>query len=190
MHMPITRVFASLIASLLLSSQTPSTQVYRNDEFGITVPVPNGPLFCVPPEDRHDHGPIFLPGSSDPGACDDIDHNRHVLIFASYNAVEDRKTLRDFFKDQCTGIGGGTCLKAPEGLRIPGMATKAGRVNRSDGWIDVIVVTQAGKPDPAFDPSVPSVNYDLTLHTNPRYFEEDLRIFRTVLSTVRLAPPP
>jgi hypothetical protein len=70
------------------------------------------------------------------------------------------------------------------------MATKAGRVNRSDGWIDVIVVTQAGKPDPAFDPSVPSVNYDLTLHTNPRYFEEDLRIFRTILSTVRLAPPP
>jgi hypothetical protein len=69
------------------------------------------------------------------------------------------------------------------------MATKAGKVDRSDGWIDIIVVTQAGKPDPDFDPHVPSVNYDLTLHAKSRYLEEDLRIFRVVLSTVRLSPP-
>jgi hypothetical protein len=190
MHMPITRILAFLFASLFFSVQAPKTQVYRNDEFGITVPVPEGTLFCVPRKDQHDHGPIFLPGSSDPSACDDIDHNRYVLIFASYNAIRDTKRLHDFFKDQCTGIGGGPCHQAPEGLRIPGMATKVGRVNRPDGWIDIIVVTQAGKPAPDFDPSVPSVNYDLTLHTKPRYLEEDLRVFRAVLSAVRLSPPP
>lgn len=190
MHMPLTRGFAFAIASLLLSVQAPKTQVYRNDEFGIRVPVPKGTLFCVPPEGQHDHGPIFLPGSSDPSACDDIDHNRYVLIFASYNAIEETKKLGGFLKEQCTGIGGCPCRPAPDGLRVAGMATKAARVNRSDGWIDIIVVTQAGKPAPDFDPSVPSVNYDLTLHTKPRYLEEDLRIFRAVLSTVRLAPPP
>ena len=176
------------MASLLLRVQAPKTQVYRNDEFGITVPVPKNTLFCVPREDQHDHGPIFLPEGSIQGACDDIDHSRYVLIFASYNAIEDTKKLNDFFKEQCTGIGGGPCHQAPGGLRIPGMAIKAGRVDRSDGWIDVIVVTRAGKPAPDFDPHVPSVNYDLTLHTKPRHLDEDLRIFRAVLSTVRLSP--
>jgi hypothetical protein len=68
------------------------------------------------------------------------------------------------------------------------MTTQAARVNRPDGWIDVIVVSQAGKPDRAFDPSVPSINYDVGLHTTPQYLDEDLRIFRAVLNTVRLSP--
>jgi hypothetical protein len=187
--MPSPRCFAVLLASLLLSPQASKTQVYRNDEFGITVPIPLGVVYCVPSEYQHDHGPVFLLGSPDRQACDEIDHQRYVLIFASYNAVEETKKLRDFLKEQCTGVGGGPCRPAPYGLHITGMATKAARVNRSDGWIDIIVVTQAGKPDPAFDPSVPSINYDAGLHTAPQYLEEDLRIFRAVLSTVRLSPP-
>ncbi|MFZ0519725.1 MAG: hypothetical protein WAL95_01800 [Candidatus Acidiferrales bacterium] len=69
------------------------------------------------------------------------------------------------------------------------MRSKAGRVNRADGWIDIFVVTQAGKPDPQFDASVPSVSYDLSLHTTGRHLDEDLRTFREVLSTVKLSPP-
>ncbi|MGB8524323.1 MAG: hypothetical protein WCD43_15260 [Candidatus Acidiferrales bacterium] len=186
--MLLIRVFAFLITSLSLSATAEGPRVYRNDEFGITVPVPEGTLFCVPPEDQHDHGPVFLIGNPKPQACDDIEHNRHVVIFASYNAAEVTKKLQGFLKWECAGMHGGTCHQAPEGLSIPAMATKAGKVNRSDGWIDIIVVTQAGKPAPDFDPLVPSVNYDLTLHTKPPYLEEDLRIFRAVLSTVRLAP--
>jgi hypothetical protein len=41
----------------------------------------------------------------------------------------------------------------------------------------------------SIDASVPFINYDLSLHTTARYFDEDLRIFRAVLSTVRLSPP-
>ena len=163
--------------------------MYRNDEFGITVAIPTGVLYCVPAEYQHDHGPVFLLANSDPSACDDIDHQRYVLIFASYNAVEETKKLRDFLKEQCTGVGGGPCRPAPDGLRITGMTTKSARVNRSDGWIDIIVVTQAGKPDPDFNPSVPSINYNVGLHTTGRYLKEDLRIYRALLGMVRLAPP-
>jgi len=147
--MPLSRGFAFLLASLLLSPQASKTQVYRNDEFGIKVTIPSGVLYCVLAEYQHDHGPVFLLGSSDPSACDDLDHQRYVLIFASYNAVEETKKLHDFLKEQCAGVGGGPC-----------------------------------------DPSVPSINYDVGLHTTARYLDEDLRIFRAVLNTVRLAPPP
>jgi hypothetical protein len=187
--MQLTRALAFLIALLSLSAAAAGPQFYRNGEFGITVPVPKGTLLCLFPGDQHDHGPVFLIGNADENACYDMRHNRYVVIFASYNAVEETKKLGDFLKEQCTGIGGGPCRPAPNGLRITGMATKAARVNRSDGWIDIIVVTQAGKPDPAFDPSVPSINYDVGLHTSAPYLEEDLRIFRAVLSTVRLSPP-
>lgn len=59
-----------------------------------------------------------------------------------------------------------------------------------DGWIDIFVVTQAGEPDPDFDASVPSVNYDLSLHTKPNHLDADLRVFRTVLQMIRLSSPP
>lgn len=62
-------------------------------------------------------------------------------------------------------------------------------MNRTDGWIDIIVVTQAGKADPNWDATAPSVNYDLSLHTTGRYLNKDLRTFRAVLNTVRLSPP-
>jgi hypothetical protein len=186
--MALARFFGFLFASFLLSPQAPKTQVYRNDEFGITVSVPKGTLLCLFPEDQHDHGPVFLIGDADQKACHDMSHDRYVLIFASYNAIEETKKVGDFLKEQCTGVGGGPCRPAPKGLSISGMATKAARVNRADGWIDIIVVTQAGKPDPAFDSSVPSINYDLGLHTTAAYLDEDLRIFRAVLSTVRISP--
>src|ERR1700735_3009100 len=105
---------------------------------GITVPVPKGTLFCVPPEDQHDHGPIFLPGSSDPSACDDIEHNRYVLIFVSYNAIEETKKLGGFLKEQCTGIGGGPCRPAPDGLRVAGNGTKAAGGKQPQWWGDIL----------------------------------------------------
>jgi hypothetical protein len=184
-----TRASLFLIALLSLSAAAAGPQAYRNDELGITAPVPKGTLLCLFPEDQHDHGAVFLIGNADENGCYDMPHNRYVVVFASYNAVEETKKLHDFLKEQCTGIGGGPCRPAPNGLRVDGMSTKAARVNRSDGWIDIIVVTQAGKPDPACDRSVPSINYDVGVHTSAPYLDEDLRIFRAVLKTVRLAPP-
>lgn len=180
--------FALLVAALLLNAaaaEMPADRaIYRNDEFGITVPAPDSTLLCPTPNDQHDHGPIFLLGTSDAKNCDDSEHSRSIVIFAGYNASDATKKLQDFLKWQCDGA----CLPAPTGLRIAGLPSAAARVNRPHGWIDITVVTQAGKADRAFDASVPLINYDLTLHTRALNLEEDLRTFRVVLRTVRLSP--
>jgi len=144
--------FTFLVAALLLNAAAAEAPVdrpiYHNDEFGITVPAPNSTLLCPTPSDQHDHGPIFLLGTSDAKNCDDSEHSRSIVIFAGYNASDATKKLPDFLKWQCDGA----CLPAPAGLRIEGLRSAAARVNRPQGWIDITVVAQAGKP---IRPSMP-----------------------------------
>lgn len=185
----IAQTIAILNFFLLLSGGIGRQQVYRNDEFGIPVPIPEGAQLCSIPEDEHDHGPFFVLGNAEPAACNDKPDGRYIAVFAGYNAVDDTKRLSDFLRWECVEIGGGHCSAAADGLRIAGMKTMAGRVNRNDGWMEVCVVTQAGKADPNFDASVPSINYDLRLHTTGSHLDQDLRTFRAILKTVELSPP-
>lgn len=167
-------------------------RVYRNAEFGMTMPIPDG-VACMAPPGEHDQGPTFLLGHAGKEACDDLDRierSRYIEIFAGYNAVDATKTLPRFFRSQCRATGGVTCSTAPMEIGIPHMRTMAGEVAHPNGWVDVIVVVQAGKPDPAFDPNVPFVNYDLRLHTRREDLRNDLSTFREVLRTIRLSPPP
>jgi len=174
-----------MISASVIASAT-SPKIYRNPEFGITLPVPAGALLCTTPQEEHDHGPYMLLATADSEGCHDIEHHRSVDVFASYNVSDETKRLSDFLKGQCAGVAGGPCRPAPGGLRIPGLPSASARVNRSDGWIEIIVVTQAGTPDPDFDPSVRLINYNLSLRTTPDHFEDDLRLFRIVLRTIRL----
>jgi hypothetical protein len=178
------RLFSFLIAAFFLCAATAKAQVYRNDEFGITIPVPKNTLLCPTPHDQHDHGPIFLLGTIQETGCEDSEHSRSIVHFAGYNAAEVNKKLRDFLQWEC----GGPCRAAPAGLRFTGLASAAGRVNRPHGWVDIIVVTQAGEPDQDFDPSAPTINYDLRLHTRARNLERDLVTFRALLQSVSLSP--
>jgi hypothetical protein len=82
------------------------------------------------------------------------------------------------------------CGPAPADLTVNGLPSEAARINPSNGWIEIIVVTQAGKPDPDFDASVPSINYNLSLYTDASHLDEDLTVFRAVLKAVKLDPPP
>jgi len=185
----LTGALTFLVVAVLLSAAPAKRGVYRNEEFGITVPVPKGALLCPTPDDQHDHGPAFLFATGGARGCRDLDHARSVDVFASYNAAEVTKKLHDFLKWECANVAKGPCRPAPGGLQVAGLPSEAARVDAPDGWVYIIVVTQAGKPDPAFDPSVPSVNYDLSLHTRPQNLEEDLRVFRRILQTIRLSPP-
>lgn len=181
---------AAVVVAALVSAATDKPQVYRNEEFGITLSVSKELLLCPTPNDEHDHGPVLLLGTTKTNDCSDIASHRSIDVFASFNEIEDTKTLPKFLKSECTGAFKGKCLPAPPHLDIDGMRSAAARVNHSDGWIDILVVTQAGKPDPLFDASVPSINYDLHLHTRPEHLEKDLRVFRSVLETIRLSPAP
>lgn len=176
--------FLILIAAVATNPTAAQPQDFQNAEFGITVPAPKGALLCPSPGDQHDHGPVFLLGTSDPKSCDDPEHSRSVVIFASYNAADATKKLADFLKWECAG----PCGPAPPGLHVAKLPSESATADRSNGWIDVIVVAQAGKPDPSFDPTTPLINYDLTLHTKKSSLDEDLRTFRIILQTVQLRP--
>jgi len=164
---------------------TPKPNVYRNPEFGIVLMVPAGALLCHIPADEHDHGPyMLLDGTSEQG-CHDLEHNRSIDLFARYNVTADTAKLSEFLDQECTGVGGRACGLAPAGLRVPGLRSMAGKVERSDGWIDVFVVTQVA----GSNGTVPGVNYAFTLRTTASELDKDLGVFRTVLRTVRLSPP-
>jgi hypothetical protein len=115
-------------------------------------------------------------------------------VFASYSATEDEKSLDTYLHSLCVNLPpiendpGVACSQAPADLSVDGLPSKAARINHSNGWIEVIVVTQAGKPDPDFDPSVPSISYELDLYSDPSHFDQDLASFRAMLKTIRIAP--
>ena len=178
----------TVLTLTLLGAATTNSEIYRNEEFGITLPIPKGALRCPIPEDEHDHGPVFLLETADTKGCRDAQHSRYIDVFAGYNATDETKTLQGFLKWECANFAKQLCRPAPRGLHVTGLPSAAAQVNRSDGWIDIIVLTQAGKPDPDFDPSAPLINYNLTLQTRARYLDRDLRTFRAILRTIRLSP--
>jgi hypothetical protein len=162
--------------------------VYRNKEYGIFLPIPSGAWLCPVPDDQTHHGAEFLLGTQDASLCKSSSGKRWISIFAGYNAAEVSKTLHAFLKWQCVNEANESCGQAPAGLSINGLSTEAARIDHPDGSITIIVVTQAGKPDANFDASVPSINYDLSLHTNASHLDEDLAVFRAVLHTAKIAP--
>lgn len=116
-------------------------------------------------------------------------------IFASYSSTEDTKRLHDLLESQCefdiaiVDLNPKTpCRPAPPHLDVNRLRSDAGRVDRPDGSINIYVVTQAGKPAPDFDASVPSISYVLSLITDERHLDEDLKVFRAMLGTIKIAP--
>jgi len=185
-----TSVCICILAATMFSGVAERPQTYRNNEFGITLPIPNGVMLCPNSEDVHDHGPLMLLGSTNVKRCTDAEWGRYIEVFGMGNAADATKTLDKFFQSSCADpdTGEGECGPPPPDLQIPGMEIAAGTVKHANGWADIIVVTQGGKLDPAFDASVPSINYVIRLRVNEAHRETDLRIFRTVLQTIRLSP--
>jgi hypothetical protein len=118
-----------------------------------------------------------------------------MIIFGSSNAVEESKTLHTFLKSLCAFVPDqwnepdAICAPAPADLNVNGLPSEDARINHLNGSIEIIVVTQAGKPDPDFDASVPSFNYDMRLNTDAGHLDADLAIFRAVMKAVKLDPP-
>jgi len=181
---PLLVLFAFPVA--LIAQRT----VYRNRDFGIVLPIPHG-LYLFRPHSMTgiDHGRqfFFKPTSvkdCGKGLCD-----RYIEVFGSYNSAENTKRLHDFLSDQCVGVANGPCQPAPEDLKVSGLRSEAARVDHANGKVEIIVVAQAGKPNPDFDASAPGFNYSISLKSSARNLDEDLRMFRMILKTIRLSPP-
>jgi hypothetical protein len=181
-----------LIGFFALSSiawASPHKSVYRNADYGITLPIPDAAQMCpVPAEDVTHHGAQFLLGTNDIRLCKVYSGKRYVLVWAQFNIADDTKTLHAFFQWQCGEEAKGQCQTPPAGLQINGLPSEAGRVDHPDGTIEILVVTQAGKPNPDFDSTVPANNYQLSLVTNAQSFDQDLAVFREFLSSIRISP--
>lgn len=180
--------FLSALIFVFFTGST-ARPIYRNTEFGITLRVPMGAMLCTPPKSDHDHGPYMLLSTANKAGCHDLGHHRSISIFASYNAAAETKTLARLLQSDCREVARASCQSAPANLSIPGLRTSAGMAGRPGGWVDVFVVAQAGKPDPEFDPSVPSVNYELALRSRRPELQTDLGVFREVLRTIHISPP-
>ncbi|MGO9084561.1 MAG: hypothetical protein ACLQBK_04980 [Candidatus Sulfotelmatobacter sp.] len=184
------RVLIGLVILCSVTGAASHQAIYRNQDYGIVLPVPSGALLCAVPADAHgiDHGPQLLLGTKDATLCREWSGKRYMDVFASYNVADDTKLLHDLLEYSCHSEVKKACSPAPTGLHIPGMKTEAGRLDRPDGSLEIIVVTQAGKADPGGDSSVPSINYAFNLNTDPQHLDTDLTIFRAMLNTVRIAP--
>jgi len=189
--MKLLHVLIGLLIFLSAAGAVSQRTIYRNWQYGILLPVPSGALACIPPVyvgNGADHGAQILLGTDDSTLCAKSSGKRYVDVWASYTVTDEEKTLHGNLKMACEFEVKRGCSPAPAGLRIKGMKTEAGRLDLSDGSIVIILVTMAGKPTPDFDASVPSINYSLSLNTDKQHLDEDLKAFRVILNTIRIAP--
>jgi hypothetical protein len=186
-----------LLLLLCTAAAAQQNQTYRNREFGIVLPIPTGTLPCIPPFYRGngiDHGPQIMLGTNDPSLCSKSSGKRYMDVFASYTTTDEEKSLDTYLRSPCADLPpiendpSAVCGPAPADLGVNGLPSRAARINHSNGWIELIVVTQAGRPDPDFDPSVPSISYEFGLYTDASHLEEDLAVFCAMLKTIKLAP--
>lgn len=185
------RVLIAVFSLLALAGAASPRHIYRNTAYGIVLPIPLGTLACMAPVyvgNGIDHGINILLGTKDGSLCSKSSGKRYMGIFAGYNASYETKTLHALLMSDCEAYGKSACSPAPADLHLRGMKVEAGRIDHSDASIEIILVTQAGKPNPDFDRSVPSINYELNLVTDSQHLQNDLKAFRELLSTIKIAP--
>jgi len=165
------------------------TQVYRNRPFGYEVPIPRG-LYLFSPHEMNgvDHGRQLFFKPTKVEDCNNGGCDRYIEFSGNFNTADDTAKLHDLLESECKVFGGKKCLKPPEGLKINGLACESARVKLPDGRIEFLVVTQAGKPAPDFDPTVPSINFSVVLLTTREHLESDMRFLRVILKTIRIPP--
>lgn len=188
--MQLTRVIPLLVLMALLIPSNAQTKVYRNRQFGMVIPIPHG-LYLFRPHEMTgvDHGRQFFFKPTSIEDCNNGGCDRYIEVDAYYNTIDETAKLHDFLEHECTVFGGVECLQPPEDLKVKGLASESARIKLPNGRVEILVVTQAGKPAPDFDASVPSINYSICLLTSEEHLDADLRFFRTILKTIRISPP-
>lgn len=188
--MQLMRVIPLLALIALSIPSNAQTKVYRNREFGMAIPIPRG-LYLFRPHEMNgvDHGRQFFFKPTSVEDCNNGGGDRYIGVAGYYNTIDDTAQLHDFLEHECTVFGGVACLQPPEGLKVKGLASESATVKLPNGNVEILVVTQAGKPASDFKASVPSINYSLCLLTSEGHLDADLRFFRTILKTIRISPP-
>lgn len=182
-------VFAATLWLTMTAVAWPASgETYRNPEYGFAVALPPGLPKCQRPVGEPDQGvAIFLDAGS--SGCVGVAGRPLVGVFGRYNG--DHLPSADAELRRACALLPGKQLPAPPALAIDDLDTAACRVNRPDGWIDILVVAQGGARPAALGEVATTVaqgtafiNYTVLLHTNVRRLDRDVDMLRLVLDRI------
>jgi hypothetical protein len=178
------KLAAALVAAMLLVTHPSAAKAttYANPVFGFTLELPKGLAPCETADDADDHGLIVPLDPRDAESCSD-NTSRNISIFAWTR--HDTATLQELLKSECDLAG--SCVAAPDGLRVADYKSTSYRVDHDDSWIDIVVLTQGDRSGhgPAHGQARP-VNYSVKLYTDKAHLTHDLVLFKAVLRTIQL----
>ncbi len=155
---------------------------YKNEEFQFNVETPdNAPLCKAQPGERNHGLDIFLDHGS--SSCRELMTRPFIGIYADYNA-EFSPNASEESRLQCSYLGQDVS-DAPVDLSFGSYQSASCRVDHSDEWVDIFVVTQSGKwpAGGGNDNPTPYFNYKALLHTTRGRLREDLLQFRNILGS-------
>jgi hypothetical protein len=173
-----------------------ATQRQVNSEFKFSVEFPSDISVCTATSGEHPHG-FFVRFEDQKTDCRAVNVNSSIsgISIDAYFNTAFWRTLEDaadaFCEDgdaQESEIGAETMNY----LAFNERRSLACVVKRSDGSIDVFVVTQAGEwpgPQDSSDLMAPYINYTASLHTTKANMARDLSTFRRVLDSVIIDYP-
>lgn len=187
--MKLRHLAASLAAFLpaLASSSVAfaGDRVLRQAEYGFSVELPTGPI-CDSASGGHHHG-WRAPLNGDCATA-----SRSIIVLAEYNAPFHPSPEA---AAHCSPVDGGSLSDGAKlGFSFAGRQSAACMTKAADGAILISVVTQAGRwpvtlSDNPPEFRTPWINYTAHLSTTPATLDDDLRLFRRALASIRIAPP-
>ncbi|WP_119419364.1 hypothetical protein [Desertibaculum subflavum] len=164
-------------------------ETYRNPEYGFAVELPPGLPTCRRPIGEPDQGiAVFL--DAGPGGCISAGARPLVTLFGRYNA-DHRPSPEAELRRVCALLPGRQ-MPAPPDLTIGDLDSAACRVNRTGGWVDILVVAQAGaRPETmgatgTIAQATPFINYTALLHTHIRRLDRDIDTLRLLLDRISI----
>jgi hypothetical protein len=154
---------------------------YESSQYEFSVEVPKGLLACV--SDATDHG-IDILLARDLRCEDDYEYQPYVDVSANYNVATDAVTPKMLARLYCRHEKAERTVWLAE-WTLGGRPTEGCRQYFKDGRITVQIVTQR-KTEPRDSERWIDVSASMT--TTISRYERDMRVFRQIVRTVRIAP--
>ncbi len=168
--------------SLSCAAEIPiRSQHYDNPKYQFSVDIPDHLLGCV--SENTDHG-IDILLDHRPGCGSVTDQRPYADVFASYNVATNAVTPQMLARVYCGYEKAGRTVWL-SGWILGNRDAAGCRQYFKDGRITVEIVTQR-----TTEPRNPEIWIDISasLTTTASRYERDLRVFRQIVRTVRIAP--
>lgn len=164
------------------SAGLPPTVV--NSEFKFSASVPATMISCEAASGSHPHSFTILLSPGRQG-CSSSTPQPYVGLFGDYYIAYDRASAQALnllcprSQDAVPG--------ELQNLGFPGHASAVCRRDHRNGWVDVLVIAQAGSWPDKGNSDVPHINYTAQLHTSLARLTGDLDAFKKILATMNIS---